>query len=260
MRKLILSFMVLALAVTFCHAGLTYNVKTEIELTPEMQKMLELVPPEMRDQINLSSMMPSFKVSVDGDRSRTEFLNAVGPMASGTFMISRDGGKIITCDPGARTCSEMDAGSAAQMPAGAGMSDLDIQYKPLLGKETLEGYSCHKGLLNIAFTTNGQDMKQVMTIWATKEIKQEGFQSGQMQNLPAVSVEMMKELKDIFENKIGFPLKMEIATYVNGALTGGTITVTMSDIQEKKLDASLFEVPEGYTLGASPIPGMGAGK
>ncbi len=110
-----------------------------------------------------------------------------------------------------------------------------VDVKKIDQKKQVAGYSA----TGYTITRNG---KEVLTLWATRDIKGFDTMKKDLQNfnqrLSSFNPMMGKEMNEALKTVDGFPLEVDMA---NGVKT------VMSDIQSKNTSGSEFQVPAGYT-------------
>jgi hypothetical protein len=105
----------------------------------------------------------------------------------------------------------------------------------------ISGYSCSKFVVN-------QDGKELLTVWATKDVKDfetirkdmEEFR----QRMAAMNPVMRKGFTEGLKNIDGFPIETDM---------GDTMKEVVTKVEKKSIAASEFEIPGGYKKVKSPM-------
>src|SRR5581483_3589847 len=132
---------------------------------------------------------------------------------------------------------------------------------------TIEGFPAHKYVLDASYDMNIDAMGQQMTThitmntesWTTDKLSAEMSSFLQMRGIHT-GIELVDKLIDAQRGSMhGFPLK-QVSTIRIGQGGGGDMTMittaTVSDIQQKNVDASVFNAPAGYTKVDDPVTKM----
>lgn len=102
-------------------------------------------------------------------------------------------------------------------------------------KRTISGYSCTKHVVN-------QDGKEIMTVWATKDIKEfEGMRKDWEQftrRLMSMSPGPARRIADAFQKIQGFPVEVDMEQGMKNVVT---------KFEKHNTPAGEFEIPSGYT-------------
>jgi hypothetical protein len=132
---------------------------------------------------------------------------------------------------------------------------------------TVAGFPTHKYLLNASYDININAMGQQMTThidmntdsWTTDKLAPEMSSFLQMNGIHT-GVELVDKLVDAQRNAMrGFPLKQISTVHVTQGVGQDMTMVTttnVSDVQQKNVDAALFNAPAGYTKVDDPVTKM----
>jgi uncharacterized protein DUF4412 len=218
------------------------------------------------------------RVTVDGSRMRMD-------VAKGDNMIFKDNSIVLSAD-GGKTMSVFDPSTK---------NYYDIQLDQLLGNASsafkglgdmvkvsfdnpqvsvrqggdggkIEGYPTRKYILDASYDMNidamGQKMTSHLTMntesWTTEELASEMSSFLQVRGM-RTGVESLDKLIEAQSNAMrGFPLKQVSTVHVSQGTNDMTMTTTatVTNIEKKNIDASVFTVPSGYTKVDDPVTRM----
>lgn len=152
-------------------------------------------------------------------------------------------------NPQAKTYTRWSMDEGFQMPEMSGEEakglqemmkamSASVKVEPTDQYQDIEGYKCRRYDVQLMMARGAY--------WVSKDIK--GYQK--LKKLNAKMTEalqsnpFMKEINfaELMEKMDGFPVQTVMD------VMGGTTTTTLKKIEEKSLDKSLFQVPEGYRL------------
>lgn len=217
----------------------------------------------------------TYKTTIDGDRTRIEFESDIneGPLRSGNYMVSTDGGKTsYLVDPADETYGRFDFQSlmASVKQAQQSLEQLgmkmeikvsDVSSQKLLEEagESMHGYStthlqyqtAYTLSMKIAFVNKQYKQDIVRDVWSTPDIETEAFRSwiSPGQTMSTGNDEIDKLVQAQNDEMKGFPLKMVMQstmTKKNGKQQKSTSTIEVTVIHEASPAAAQFTWPDHY--------------
>lgn len=204
---------------------------------------------------------------IDGNKARIEIVESANPMLpQQSYLISSDGGQtLFLVNPRDRTYSRWDINAMIGLAGGAmdmmGMSFttpnveklVDEPGPNLLGFSTrhyrfLTTYALNMNFLGIRKST---EFKQEEDIWATDQLKDEGFNAWLNQRPNKTGNAKFDKLIEAELSKIrGFPLK-RISVTTQKDSDGNTVTIKtiteVTSLSKADIPSGFFERPQDYT-------------
>jgi len=214
-----------------------------------------------------SEMMNSQMTSwVDGDKAKIEFVKSGSPLTpAGSFMITRDGGKIMyMVNPQRKTYSKWDVAGMAGLAGGAmqmmNMKMSTPKVEKLLDEkgEKIAGFATRHYRFRTSYTMDMSFMGIQRTtatvteedIWSCPELDDAGLTAWMNQQGAKTGSEQLDKLvKAEMEKVQGFPLKRVVTTTTkesSGAPQVMKMTTEVTAIKKATPEAGLFELPAGY--------------
>ena len=218
-------------------------------------------------------------VTVDGSRMRMDVTKGDNMVFKDNAMVlSTDGGKTMSVfDPATKTFYDLQLDQILGGPSSIlqGLGDLvkinfanpKVNVSDAGDGGTIEGFPTHKYVIDASYDMNidamGQQMTTHMTMntesWTTDKLSSEMSSFLQMRGIHT-GIEVVDKLIDAQRSTMhGFPLKQVSTIHVaqaDGQDMTMTTTATVSDIQQKSVDASVFNAPAGYTKVDDPVTKM----
>lgn len=184
------------------------------------------------------------KIWFTPDRMRIE-----QPFGGGTIVIVRsDLGKIWILSSAAKTCMEQSLeamkASAATAAAMMGGDKMQVDLKATGNTKKIGDWNCQEHLLSV---TGGLPI--TMQIWASPDVKVDPALYSKMTEAMG-SNPMMGPLTEKIKTIQGYPVQTVTKTALGSQVVESSTTV--QKISMDKIDASVFEVPEGYTKVDAP--------
>ena len=196
-------------------------------------------------------------------------------MKEGSYWLYKgESDKVMVVDSQEKTYMEVPLESLTQMAGAMGQIVKMTITEPKVeavakGKETVAGYECDHLQINssykmetkIAFMKMQTAVEQSQELWATKAIdikelaasfKRKSFRTG-FTDLDVLMEKQMQAYKDL-----GFTVKSITTTKNTDNKGKSEVNVQQMDVTEvtsKNLDASLFEIPAGFTRQEFFLPG-----
>ncbi|HUJ15560.1 MAG TPA: DUF4412 domain-containing protein [Thermoanaerobaculia bacterium] len=216
-------------------------------------------------------------VSIDGSHMRMDVTkgdNAV--FSDNSIVLSNDGGKTLSVyDPSAKTYFDLQldqilGGSNSLLNALGSLVKISFENPNVAirdegASEALQGYPTHKYVLDASYDMNinamGQQMVSHLSMttesWTTDQLSSEMSSFLQMRGM-RTGIESIDKLIEAKGNIRGFPLKEVSTMHMDQGAQDITMvtTATVSDIQKKDLDASIFNAPAGYNKVDDPVTKM----
>lgn len=180
------------------------------------------------------------KIYAQGEHSRHEMQINIpgmptGPINTVTLTRKDKPNTIITINPSAKTYTEM---SFEQYETKEQKSKEPFEIT-VVGKEQVNGYNCTH---IIAKYKNSQKVRNEW--WTSKEVPGFSGFSGVKGNKYLDDDNLFKEMAE--KGADGFPVRMKIS---DGEM--GSFVMDLVKAEKKNIDASLFEIPAGYTKAAA---------
>lgn len=214
----------------------------------------------------------SVRAWVDGPQAKIEFqeTDQSGLFGAGSYMLTQDGGSTIyLVDPAEQTYSEINldellgmAGSVMQATGGVVQMEFsdfsndklaeepggEVLGFPTTRYEYQSGYTMSVGVLGFKREMRN-DMRQ--EFWCTDELDAEGFRVWlSPDRFRTGNAEIDELIETQYQDLDCLPLRSRTTTTTSGQGPEAT-TETTSEVtvlrQDEAVDASTFEVPEGYT-------------
>jgi hypothetical protein len=217
---------------------------------------------------------------VEGDGARVVFKGGMAGagIPAGSSIVSKDGGKTLyLVDPEAKTYSRFDleallgaAGSIMNAMGGVvrmKIEDKKVDARPPVDGGNLLGYPTRRYVFDTAYTLamSVLGMKHRMRtvtheeIWTTTSLKDPGFGAWLAKRAQKTGYPELDELIAMAMHDVeGVPLKQvtETMTTDKSGKTQRTVqTMQVTALEEAPVDASMFEVPAGYTEKPWAAPG-----
>ena len=256
MKRFLFAVLLIAVAAA-AEAGVSYKFSSKVDKgAGSMVGMAEVEGSQMRLEVSQGDKV------LFGDNS---------------VILSRDGGEtLIVLNPKDKTfyeiqLAEMFGAMGNVMKSMGGMFKMNIDNQKVTVKDAgdggmVEGFPTTRYVTDASYDLVMEMMgrKMVTSIttqtetWSTDKldrhymtfVQQKGFRTG-MEDLDRLIQAQSSEMK-------GFPLKQVTRTTSTQGKKSetSTTTVTISEIEEKKVPASRFEIPAGYQKTEGPLEGL----
>ncbi len=255
MKKIVLMVAALLLVVSFLSAGVEFRSQTTT-VYEESKK--------------LNNSFTTLTSAQGGNvKQLFEKVSGDNPMLvqGGYWLFLSDRNAMYLVNPQEKTYSEIPLGPMLQFVGVAGkLVKMKIENPVVkvekIGNETLHGHACehfritveYDMQVKIAFIKKKTHQKSVKDVWSTRAIKAlaeigesfrtRDFKTG-FEDLDELIAEQTKA-----EAAAGFPLKFVQVNYSTDKKGRESVesqmTMEVSDLAVKNLDASLFKIPDGY--------------
>jgi len=218
-------------------------------------------------------------VTVDGPRMRMDVTKGDNMiLKDNAIVLSNDGGMTMSVfDPATKTFFDLQldqiiGGPSSLLQGLGGLVKINFANPRVTVNDAgdggaIEGFPTHKYVLDASYDMNidamGQQMTSHLTMntesWTTDKLSAEMGSFLQMRGIHT-GIEVVDKLIDAQRSAMhGFPLK-QVSTIHLGQADGQDMTMsttaTVSDIQQKNVDASAFTAPAGYTKVEDPVTKM----